>query len=138
MPHRILNRSNLLLRATRLFTVFRFGFIVVLTFDDPMFLLHLRNIQIRNMKPVFFLNPFLYLLIGRLSFRTRRIDLIQIYLYLDMIVRFLLGQTNNRLPVPREFYSIFFPITPYSVSVPSLSARSASRSLIPKVFSPNG
>jgi len=100
MPHRILNRSNLLLRATRLFTVFCFGFIVVLAFDDPVFLFYLSNIQIRNMKPVFSLNPFLYLLIGRLSFRTRRIDLIRVDFYLNVIVRFFVG--TEKLQSPHE------------------------------------
>ena len=97
MSHGILNRLNLLFRASRLLAIRRLRLVIVLPLDDPMYLLNLSNIQIRHMKSILLLNPILDLLIRSLSFSACSINLIQIYLYLDMIIRFLLGQKNNSL-----------------------------------------
>ena len=85
------------LSASRLLAIRRLRLVIVLPLDDPMYLLNLSNIQIRHMKSILLLNPILDLLIRSLSFSACSINLIQIYLYLDMIIRFLLGQKNNSL-----------------------------------------
>ena len=103
MSHGILNRLNLLFRASRLLAICRLRLVIVLPLDDPMYLLNLRNIQIRHMKSMVFLHPVLNFFIRSLCLSTCCIDLIQINLYLDMIIRLLLGQTNNRLDVARVY-----------------------------------
>jgi len=97
MPHGILNRLNLLFGTSGLLTIRRFRLIIVFPFDDPMLLFHLRNIQIRHMKSMVFLHPVLNFFIRSLCLSTCCINLIQINLNLDMVIRLLLGQTNNRL-----------------------------------------
>ena len=97
IPHRIFYRLNLIFRASRLFTVRSLWLVIVFPLNDPMLLFHLGNIEIRDMKSILLLNPILDLLIRSLSFSACSINLIKIYFYLDMIIRFLLGQKNNRL-----------------------------------------
>ena len=62
-----------------------------------MLLLYLSNVQICYMKSVLFLHPVLNLLVRSLCFSTCSINLIQINLNLDMVIRLLLGQKNNSL-----------------------------------------
>ena len=62
-----------------------------------MLLLHLSNIQVCYMKIIVLLNPFLDFFICSSRLCTCSINLIQINLYLNMIIWFLLGQKNNSL-----------------------------------------
>ena len=86
MSHGILNRLNLLFRASRLLAICRLRLVIVLPLDDPMYLLNLSNIQIRHMKSILLLHPILDLLVCSLGFRTGQIQLVHIHLNLDVML----------------------------------------------------
>ena len=103
MPHRFLDGFNPHIRSTRLFAVRRFWLVIILSFDDPMLLFNLSNIQIRHMNSVLFLHPVLNLLIGGLSFRTCQIKFVHIHINLDMMLRFgKFEQKHDRLNVRQD------------------------------------
>ena len=79
--------------------ILRFRVIVILSFYNSMLLLYLSDIKICYMKSVVLLHPFLYFFVCSLCLCTCSIYLIQLNLYLNMIVRFLLGQKNNSLHI---------------------------------------
>ena len=96
-PHSIFYRLNLLFRASGLLAVRRLRLVIVFPLYDSMFLFHLSNIQVCYMKSVVLLHPFFDFLISSLCLSASSINLIQINLYLNMIIWFLLGQKNNSL-----------------------------------------
>ena len=101
MPQSILYRLNLFLRTSRLSAILRFWLIVIFTLNNPMFLFYLSNVQICYMKSIVLLHPFLDFFVCSFCFCTCSIYLIQFNLYLDIIVRLLLGQKNNSLNMAR-------------------------------------
>ena len=86
MPHSILNRLYLLFRTSQLSAILRLRLIVILSFYNAMLLLHLRNIQIRDMKSEVVLHPFLDLVIGGLAFRARQVQFIHVDRHVDMML----------------------------------------------------
>lgn len=82
------NGFFLLWRCSRLLTVRQLGLIIVLPLDDPVFLLHLSNIQVCNMETVLFSYPFLYLSVSSLGLSAGQIQLVHIHFNLDMMLRF--------------------------------------------------
>ena len=103
MFHSFLDSLFFLFRTSRLSARFRLRFVIIFPFNDPILPLHLRNIQVRHMKPVLLPHPFLDLLISRLAFRCRDIHLIHIDLHTDVILSFRkFGQKAHRLDMPRQ------------------------------------
>ena len=88
MLHCILNCFRFLFCTSRLPTVLRLCFVIILSLVNPMLLLYLGNIEIRHVKSVLFLHPITYLSISCLCLCTCSINLIKIDLYLDMIISF--------------------------------------------------
>ena len=84
MPHGILYRLNLLLRTSRLFTVRRFGFVIILPFYNPMLLFYLSDIEISHAISVLFLYPVPYGVIGGSLLEPVRVHVLQTELHTDL------------------------------------------------------
>ena len=97
-PQCLFNGSLLFFRASRLFAVFGLRFVVVLPFDDAVLLLYSSDIQIRYVKSILLLDPFLNLLVGGSVLEPGHIHFFQIELDPDVLYRDrALGNLNNRL-----------------------------------------
>ncbi len=98
MPHGILYRLNLLLRTSRLFTVRRFGFVIILPFYNPMLLFYLSDIEISHAISVFFFYPVPYGVICCTLLKSVRIHILQIELHTDLFALDIsLGKQDNSL-----------------------------------------
>ena len=97
MPHRFLNGFNLHTRSAGLLAVRRFWLVIIFSFNNPMFLFYLGNIQIRHMESVFLLYPVLNLLICSLSLSACQIQFVHIHFNFDMMLRLrMFGQKCYR------------------------------------------
>ena len=98
MPHGILYRLNLLLRTSRLFTVRRFGFVLILPFYNPMLLFYLSDIEISHAISVFFFYPVPYGVICCTLLKSVRVHILQTELHTDLFALDIsLGKQDNSL-----------------------------------------
>ena len=98
MSHGILNSLDLFLRTSRLLAAGRFRFIIVLPLNDPILLLHLRDVQIRHAVSVFFFDPIPDRIIGRTLLKSVGIHILQTELHTDLFTLDIsLGKQTNRL-----------------------------------------
>ena len=115
MSHGILNSLDLFLRTSRLLAAGRCRFIIVLPLNDPILLLHLRDVQIRHAVSVFFFDPIPDRIIGRTLLKSVGIHILQTefnpqFLQLDIS----LGKQTHRLVsyshsiIPSEQSPFFF------------------------------
>ena len=86
------NRFFLLRRALRLLGVFGFRFIVVLTLNDAVFLLHLCDIEVADFQSGMFQDIFPDFLVGCFTLSRSQIHLVHLYFDLDMFFTFKFGQ----------------------------------------------
>ena len=87
-----LDRLFLLRWALELFGILRLRFIVVLTLNDAVFLLHLCDIEVADFQSGMFQNIRLDFLVGCLTLRRSQIQLVHLHFDLDMFLALKFGQ----------------------------------------------
>ena len=86
----------LLRRALWLLGIFGFRFIVVLTLNDAVFLLHLCDIEIGYLQLMVFPHIIPNLIVSRLALRSSHIQLVHADVHFDMPLDMEFGQKENR------------------------------------------
>ena len=89
MSERLNDRLFLLFRCLRWPAVLTLRKIVILPFYDPTFSLRLRDIQVRHMEPVFFLNPLPDLLICSTLLKAGHIHVFEREFNSDILTRYV-------------------------------------------------
>ena len=85
-----------LLRTLRLLGVFIFRFMVILTLDDAVLLLHLRDIEIGNLQLMMLSYMLPNLIVSCLAFCGSRIQFIHADVHFDMQLDIEFGQKEDR------------------------------------------
>ena len=89
------NRILFFLRTLRLLGVFTFRFVVILSLDDAVLLLHLRDIEIGYLQLMVFPHIIPNLVVSRLALCGSHIQLIHADVHLDVPVDIEFGQKEN-------------------------------------------
>ena len=96
MPQRFHNRILFFFRTLGLFGIFRFGLIIILSLDDAVLLLHLRNVEVGYLQLMMFPYMLPNLIVSRLALRSGHIQLIHADVHFDMPLDMEFGQKENR------------------------------------------
>jgi len=96
MPQRFHDRILFFFRTLGLFGIFRFGLIIILSLDDAVLLLHLCDIEIRNLELIVLPHIILNLVVSRLAFRSSHIQFIHADVHFDVTLDIEFGQKENR------------------------------------------
>ena len=89
------NRILFFLRTLGLLCIFIFRFIVILSLDDAVLLLHLRNIEVGHLQLVVFPHIIPNLFVSGLALCGSHIQLIHADVHLDVPVDIEFGQKEN-------------------------------------------
>ena len=85
-----------LLRTLRLLHIFIFRFMVILSLDNAVFLLHLCDIEIGYLQLMVFPHIIPNLVVSRLAFCSGHIQLVHADVHFDMPLDMEFGQKENR------------------------------------------
>ena len=84
------------LRTLRLLDIFIFRFMVILSLDDAILLLHLCDIEIGHLQLMMLPYMIPNLIVSRLAFRSSHIQFIHADVHFDMPLDMEFGQKENR------------------------------------------
>ena len=90
------NRILFLLRTLRLLRIFIFRFMVILSLDDAVLLLHLRDIEIGYLQLMVFPHIIPNLVVSRLAFRSSHIQFPHVDVHFDVPLDIEFGQKEDR------------------------------------------
>ena len=96
MLQRFHNRILFFLRTLRLLCILAFRFMVILSLDDAVFLLHLCDIEIGCLQLMVFPHIIPNLIVSRLAFRSSHIQFIHADVHFDVLLDMEFGQKENR------------------------------------------
>ena len=96
MPQNLHNCILFLLRILRLLCILVFRFMVTLTLDDAVPLLHLCDIEVGDLELMMLLYMIPNLVVSRLAFRSSHIQLIHADVHFDVPLDMEFGQKENR------------------------------------------
>ena len=96
------NRIFFLLRTLGLLRIFVFCFMVILSLDDAVLLLHLCDIEIRNLELIVLPHIIPNLVVSRLALRSSHIQFIHADVHFDMPLDIEFGQKENRFHMCRR------------------------------------
>ena len=88
-----------LLRALRLLRIFVFRFMVILSLDDAVLLLHLCDIEIGNLQLVMLPYMLPNLIVSCFAFRSSHIQFLHVDVHFDVTLDIEFGQKENRFDV---------------------------------------
>lgn len=97
MPQRFHDRILFFFRTLGLFGIFRFGLIIILSLDDAVLLLHLRDIKVGNPQLMVFPYMLPNLIVSCLAFRSSHIQLIHVNVHFNVPLDMEFGQKENGL-----------------------------------------
>lgn len=95
------NRILFFLRTLRLLRIFIFRFMVILSLNNAVFLLHLCDIEIGYLQLMVFPHIIPNLVVSRLAFRSSHIQLIHTDVHFDMPLDMEFGQKEDRFHMLR-------------------------------------
>ena len=90
------NRILFFLRTLGLLRIFVFCFMVILSLDDAILLLHLCDIEIRNLELIVLPHIIPNLIVSCFDFRSSHIQLVHADIHFDMPLDIEFGQKENR------------------------------------------
>ena len=90
------NRILFFLRTLGLLRIFIFRFMVILSLDDAVLLLHLCDIEIGYLQLMVLLRMLPNLVVSRLAFRSSHIQFIHADVHFDVPLDMEFGQKENR------------------------------------------
>lgn len=90
------NRSLFFLRIMRLLCILVFRFMVILSLDDAVLLLHLCDIEIGHLELMMLPHVIPNLVVSRLAFRSSHIQFIHADVHFDVPLDIEFGQKENR------------------------------------------
>ena len=96
MSQRLHNRILFFLRTLGLLRIFVFCFMVILSLDDAILLLHLCDIEIGDLQLMMLPYIIPNLVVSRLAFRSSHIQFIHADVHFDMPLDMEFGQKANR------------------------------------------
>ena len=96
------DRILFLLRTLGLLGVFIFRFMVILSLDDAVLLLHLCDIEIGDLQLMMRQHIIPNLIVGRLAFCRSHIQFLHVDVHFDVTLDMEFGQKKNRLDVCRR------------------------------------
>ena len=96
MLHRFHNRILFFLRTLGLLRIFVFCFMVILSLNNAVFLLHLCDIEIGYLQLMVFPHIIPNLIVSRLAFCSSHIKLIHADVHFDVPLDMEFGQKENR------------------------------------------
>ena len=96
------NRILFFLRTLRLLRIFIFRFMVILSLDDAVLLLHLCDIEIRNLELIVLLHIIPNLIVSCFAFRSSHIQLVHADIHFNMPLDIEFGQKENRFDMARH------------------------------------
>lgn len=102
MPQRFHDRILFFFRTLRLLRIFIFRFMVILPLDDAILLLHLCDIEIRNLELIVLPHIIPNLIVSRLALRSGHIQFIHADAHFDVTLDMEFGQKENRFHVARH------------------------------------
>ena len=97
MPQCLYDRISFLLRTLRLLRIFIFRFMVILSLNNAVLLLHLRNVEVGYLQLMIFPYMLPNLIVSRPAFRSSHIQLIHADVHLDVLFDMEFGQKENGL-----------------------------------------
>lgn len=96
MPQRFHNRILFFLRTLGLLRIFVFCFMVILSLNNAVFLLHLCDIEIGDLELMMLPHMLPNLVVSRLAFRSSHIQFIHADVHFDVSLDMEFGQKENR------------------------------------------
>ena len=96
------NRILFFLRTLGLLRIFIFRFMVILSLDDAVLLLHLCDIEVGNPQLMMFPYMLPNLIVSCLAFRSGHIQLVHADVHFDMPLDIEFGQKENGLAMCRR------------------------------------
>ena len=102
MPQSLHNRILFFLRTLGLLRIFIFRFMVILSLDDAVLLLHLCDIKIGHLELMMLQHMLPNLVVSRLAFRSGHIQLVHADVHFDMPLDIEFGQKENRFAMCRR------------------------------------
>ena len=102
MPQCLHDRILFLLRTLRLLCILVFRFMVILSLDDTVLLLHLCDIEIGDLQRMMLPHIILNLVVSRLALCGSHIQLVHADVHFDMPLDMEFGQKENRFHMTRH------------------------------------
>ena len=99
MPQRFHNRILFFLRTLGLLRMFIFRFMVILSINNAVFLLHLRDIEIGYLKLMMLPHMLPNLVVSRLAFCSSHIQLVHADVHFDVPLDIEFCQKENRFHI---------------------------------------
>ncbi len=99
MPQRFHNRILFFLRTLGLLRIFVFCFMVILSLNNAVFLLHLCDIEIGDLELMMLPYIIQNLVVSRLAFRSSHIQFIHADVHFDVSLDMEFGQKENRFAI---------------------------------------
>ena len=99
MPQRFHNRILFFLRTLGLLRIFVFCFMVILSLNNAVFLLHLCDIEIGDLELMMLPYIIQNLVVSRLAFRSSHIQFIHADVHFDVPLDMEFGQKENRFAI---------------------------------------
>lgn len=96
MPQCLNNRILFFLRTLGLLRIFVFCFMVILSLNNAVFLLHLCDIEIGHLELIVLPHIIPNLVVSRLAFRSSHIQFIHADVHFDVSLDMEFGQKENR------------------------------------------
>ena len=96
------NRILFFLRTLGLLRIFIFRFMVIFSLNNAVFLLHLCDIEIRNLELIVLPHIIPNLIVSRLAFRSSHIQFIHADVHFDVPLDMEFGQKENRFAMCRR------------------------------------
>ena len=99
MPQRFHNRILFFLRTLGLLRIFVFCFMVILSLNNAVFLLHLCDIEIGDLELMMLPYIIQNLVVSRLAFRSSHIQFIHADVHFDVSLDMEFGKKENRFAI---------------------------------------